>query len=120
MHVEAIPQPLLHLAANFAIASLAVATRHKVRREVVAQVLEDGSALGQNNGLREQGSSDSNDWRFTQRVDGFQFRRCKLVGLTLVDLDIVGGCFGAFFEEPDDALGAGFLEPGRGWLGCGG
>jgi hypothetical protein len=51
-------------------------------------------------------------------VDFLELRRRELVGQALVDFYRVGGVFGTFFEEPDDALGAGFLEPG-GLLECG-
>jgi len=45
-------------------------------------------------------------------VDFLELRRRQLGGQALVDLYGVGGVFGTFFEEPDDTLGAGFLEPG--------
>jgi hypothetical protein len=53
VHVEAIPEPLLCLATDLAFEALTVARRHKVRCEVVAQVLADCSALGQDDGFRE-------------------------------------------------------------------
>jgi hypothetical protein len=49
---------------------------------------------------------------FAERVDLLELRRRELGGQALVDFYGVRGVFGTFFEEPDDALGAGFLEPG--------
>lgn len=111
MHVKAIPQPLLRLATDFTIASLAPARGHEVRCEVVAKVLADGCALGQHNGLGEGRGGDGDQRRFSKRVDGFELRRRELVGHALVDFYGVGGVFGTFFEQPYDALGAGLLEP---------
>lgn len=112
MHVKAVPQPLFRLAADFTIAPFAPARRDEVRCEVVAEVLADGGTLGQHDGLRERWSGDSHQRRFAERVDLLELRRREFVGQALVDFYGVRGAFGAFFEEPDDALGAGFLEPG--------
>ena len=112
MHVKAVPQPLLRLATDFAFAPFAPARGDEVRREVVAEVLADGGTLGQHDGLRERWGGDGHQRRFAERVDFLELRRRELGGQALVDFYGVGGVFGAFFEEPDDALGAGFLEPG--------
>lgn len=111
MHVEAVPQPLLRLATNLALKAITVASRHEVLSEVITQVLEDRSALCKHNWLGEGWSGDGNDRRLAQRVDFLELRRRELVRLTLVDFHGVGGGFGAFFEKPDDALGARLLEP---------
>ena len=79
---------------------------------MVAEVLADGSTLGQHDGLGERWGGDGHQRRFAERVDGFELRRRELAGQTLVDFYGVGRVFGTFFQEPDDALGAGFLEPG--------
>jgi hypothetical protein len=112
VHVKAVPQPLLRLATDFAFASFAPARGDEVRCEVVAEVLADGGTLGQHDGLRERWGGDGHQRRFTERVDFLELRRRELGGQALVDFYGVGGVFGTFFEEPDDALGAGFLEPG--------
>lgn len=114
MHVEAISQPLLSLAANLALETFAVAGGHKVRRKVIAKVLADCSTLSQNDGLIERRGRDSDQRRFAERVNGFELRRCELVGLPLVHFHVVGSFLGTFFEEPDDTLGAGLFEPGFG------
>ena len=51
VHVEAVSQPLLCLATNFALEALTVACRDEMRCEVVAKILADRSTLGQNDGL---------------------------------------------------------------------
>ena len=114
MHVEAISEPLLRLATDFAFETLTVTRGNKVRGEVVAEVLEDGSALGQDNGLGERRSSDGDHRRLPEWVDGFELRRCEPVGLSLVHFDGVLCVLGAFFKEPDHALRAGLLEPESG------
>jgi hypothetical protein len=53
VHVEAISQPLLRLAANFALEALTVACRNQIRCKVVGKVLADCSTLGQDERLRE-------------------------------------------------------------------
>jgi hypothetical protein len=44
-------------------------------------------------------------------VDSLELGRCELVGLPLVHLHGVGGVLGAFFKQPDDALGSRLLKP---------
>jgi hypothetical protein len=112
VHVKAVPQPLLRLATDLTIAPFAPARGNEVRREMVAEVLANGGTLGQHDGLGERWSSDGHQRRFAERVDFLELRRCELAGQALVDFYGVRGVFGAFFEEPDDALGAGFFEPG--------
>ena len=112
MHVKAVPQPLLRLATDFAIAPFAPARGNEMRCEVVAEVLADGGTLGQHDGLGERWGGDGHERRFAERVDGFELRRRELAGQTLVDFYGVRRVFGTFFQEPNDALGAGFLKPG--------
>jgi hypothetical protein len=59
MHVKAVSQPLLSLAANLTLEALTVAHRHEMRRKVVAEVLADRSALGQDDGFQERRGRDS-------------------------------------------------------------
>jgi hypothetical protein len=47
-------------------------------------------------------------------VDGLELGWCELAFQSLVHFHIVGSLLGAFLKEPDDALGAGLLEPGFG------
>ena len=111
VHVKAVPEPLLGLAANLALKTLTVTRGHQVWCKVVTQVLADRSALGQDDRLFERRCGDSDQRRLAERVDSLELGRCKLVGLPLVHLDGVGGVLGAFFKQPDDALGARLLEP---------
>lgn len=114
MHVEAKSEPLLRLSANLAFLTLTVAGRNEVRGKVIAEVLEDRSTFGQNDGLGQRRSSNGHHRRFAEWVNGFELRRCEFVGLSLVHFDGVLCVLGAFFEKPDDALGARLLEPGLG------
>ena len=111
VHVEAIPEPLLGLAANLALETLTVTRGHQVWCKVVTQVLADRSALGQDDRLLERRCGNSHQRRLAERVDSLKLGRCELVGLSLVHLDGVAGVLGAFFKQPDDALGARLLEP---------
>lgn len=82
-------------------------------RKMLAQVVENETTLSDGEGFFERGGGDGDDGGFSQGVDFFQLRAGEFVGLPLVDFDVVGGGGEAFFEEPDDALGAGFFEPER-------
>ncbi|CAJ1887474.1 hypothetical protein OEJJJPPD_03158 [Aeromonas salmonicida] len=67
------------------------------------QVLCDGA------GFRQHASFQLDDRRLAEGVDGFQLgRRQKDGGVALVGLDLVGQA--KLFEQPDDALGAGFVQ----------
>ena len=111
MHVEAIPEPLLGLAANLALETFTVTCRHQVWCKVVTQVLADGSTLGQDDGLLERRCGDGDQGRLAKRVDSLELGRCELVRLPLVHFHGVGGVLGAFFKKPHDSLGARLLEP---------
>lgn len=114
VHVEAISKPLLRLATDLALETLAVARGNEVRCKVVAKILGNGGALGQDDGLRQRRSSNGDQGRFAERVNGLELSRRELVGLSLVHFYIVRGVLGAFFEKPDNTLGTRFLEPGLG------
>ena len=75
VHVKAIPEPLLGLAANLTLEALTVASRYQVWCEVVTKVLADRSALGQHDGLRERRCSNSDQRRLAERVNGFELWR---------------------------------------------
>ena len=55
------------------------------------------------------GGRDANDGRAAEGVDFLQFGACAAGFVALEDLDVVFEV--ELFEEPDDALGAGLLEP---------
>ncbi len=57
---------------------------------------------------------DAHDGRFAQRVDLFEGGGREPNGLPLVGAQGVGEV--ELFEEPEDALGAGFIEPFLGGL----
>jgi len=83
---------------------------------VFGQVLSDEARLGKSQGISSSRSVDFDDWRFAQRVNFLELWRCEHFGGALEDFDVVVDI--AFFEEPDEALGSGFVEPdGRfNWL----
>lgn len=76
---------------------------------MLTDVLYNRLALGNHNVLVRALGPDADRGRFSKRVDGFEFRARALVGVALVDGDVVGQV--EFFEEPDYALAAGFVEP---------
>lgn len=104
VHVEAIPEPRLGLAANLALETFTVACGHEVWCKVVTQVLADGSTLGQDDGLVERRCGDGDQRRLAKRVNSLELWRREFVGLPLVHLHGVGGVLGAFFKQPYDAL----------------
>lgn len=85
--------------------------------EVVAEVLGDEAALGQDGGLGALGRSmrgEGQDGRLAERVDLLELRGREHGGLVaVVELDVVGEA--QLLEEPEDALSPGEVEPG----GCG-
>lgn len=111
MHVKPVPQPLLRLAADLALETITVALGNEVLGEVVTQILKDDSTLGDGERLVKGRGRDGDSGRLAQRVHGFELRRSELVGLALVDCDVVVYALGAFFKQPDDTLGARLFKP---------
>lgn len=114
MHVEAVAQPLLGLATDFPLEAISVPLGDKVLSEVVAQVLKDDGALSDGDRLGESRRCDGDGRGLSQRVDGLELGVGEFAGLALVDLDLVVDVFGAFFEQPDDALRARLFKPNCG------
>lgn len=110
MHVKPVPQPRLRLPAHLALHALPIPRGDQMRREVIAEVLDDRARLGQDEGFGQRGRLDGDDGRFAQGVDFLERGRGEHVGLAFVDFDgpveVV-----AFLQQPDDALGAGFVQP---------
>lgn len=77
-------------------------------REVVDQVLGHVSGLGEYEWFWSVCGFDGEDGGFAEGVHVLEFRGCEHV-LAFVGLD--GVVYFGFFEEPDDALGAGLFEP---------
>lgn len=87
--------------------------------EMLAQILDNHRRLGQHKRLgRRAGRLEGDDGRLAQRVDLLELGGCEEVGAALEGLEVVGEV--EFFKEPEDALGAGFFEPGEllegGWV----
>lgn len=79
--------------------------------EMLAQILDNHRRLGQHKRLgRRAGRLEGDDGRLAERVDLLELGGCEVVGAALEDLEVIGEV--EFFEEPEDALGAGFFEPG--------
>lgn len=77
---------------------------------MVDEVLDDETRLREDQGLGVGGAGrDADEGRFAQRVDLFELGRREHV-LPLVGFEAVADW--ELFEEPEDALGAGFFEPG--------
>lgn len=77
------------------------------------EILDDEARFREHQRRRRAGRLDAHDGRFAQRVHLFQ-RGGREHGLALVGEQGVGML--ELFEEPEDALGAGFFEPKK----CGG
>lgn len=76
--------------------------------EMLAEILDDESRLGENNRFLSFGLELENG-RFAEWVDFFEFRGCEEIWLAFEGFEGVLEVEG--FEEPEDTLGAGFLEP---------
>lgn len=114
MHVIRIPQPILRLATHGILLAILPLFRHQPPTLgcMVHQILGHEAALGQDNGLAGIATSrrDSNDGRFTKRMDLGEFRRRHHGFLVAVeDFDLVGDV--ELFEEPYYALRARVVEP---------
>ena len=120
MHVIPIPHPRLRLPARFpppppGTTPAAVPLRREPGPEVVDEVLDDEAGFGEDEGLGSRGGFDAHEGGFAQRVDLLQLRG-REHGLALVGFEGVGQL--QLFEEPEDALGAGLVEPmGGGFSG---
>lgn len=86
---------------------------------MVHQVLRHEATLRQNNRLGARiARRDGHDGGLAQGVNLLELRgREEGFFVAVEDLDFVGDL--EFFEEPDDALGAGVVEPGGGELAFG-
>lgn len=124
-----VAQPGLGLAAKLALHAGLPLLRHQAAalREVLAEVLRHVAALGEDNGLllllllllaiagggggggggRRR---DDDDGGFAEGVDLFELRGCEELLVAVVELDVELDL--ELFEEPEDALGAGAVEPG--------
>ncbi len=112
MHVEAITHPLFRLAPDLPLLTLLILRRDQVFPKVRAEVLHDGAGLGDGvRGFLERGL-DADDGGFAERVDRFELGPGEHVLAAGVSAERV--VQGELFEEPEDALGAGFLEPEEG------
>jgi hypothetical protein len=89
---------------------------------VLSQVLGDEPALCNHNFRAAIYGLNADDGGFAEGVDGFQLGGGEVcLGVAVEDFEIVGET--ELGEEPEDALGAGFLEPGGvsgGWIEDGG
>lgn len=78
--------------------------------EVGSEVLEYEAAFGEHKGfVGGIRGLDGHDGGFSQGMDLFEFGRGEHVLVAVVDLDLVVEV--EFFEEPDETLGARFIEP---------
>jgi hypothetical protein len=114
VHEEVVAQPLFGLESGSLLAIL-VFLGCEVRSKVIGQVLGDESRLSKHQGIGSTRSSDFDDGRFAQRVYLLQLGRCLHFGSTLENFDVIVDT--AFFEEPDETLSSGLVEPdGYGWI----
>ncbi|KFY44725.1 hypothetical protein V495_03292 [Pseudogymnoascus sp. VKM F-4514 (FW-929)] len=78
---------------------------------MLSQVLGDEPALCDNNFWAAIYGFNADDGRFAEGVDGFELGGGEVsLWVAVEDFEIVGET--ELGEEPEDALGAGFLEPG--------
>ena len=84
-----ISHPLLRLCAEHALLSLWVPCGNQLLSKVVTDVAHDCLTLGNDNVLFRTSWSDGNSWRLSQGMHGFELGACALVGIALVDFDVV-------------------------------
>ncbi len=110
MHIIPIPYPRLRLRARLPLLPLPlrIPLRQHPRSEMLNQILDDAPRLREHEGRVARGRLDGHDGDLADRVHGFETGG-REHGFALVGLEGVGEV--EFFEEPEDALGAGFFEP---------
>lgn len=84
-----------------------------MRAKVIDQILDNETRLCEDQGLCQRVCFHGDYGRFSQRVDLLELRGREHV-LSLVGFELVVEF--ELFEEPEDTLGAGLREPGRGVL----
>lgn len=109
MHEKAIAQPFFSFKARSLLAIL-VLLGCKVRSKVFGQVFSNEARFGKGQRITSTRSGDFDDGRFAQRVDFLELGGCEHFGGALEDFNVVVDI--TFFEEPDEALGSGLVEPG--------
>jgi hypothetical protein len=77
--------------------------------KVVAYVLNNCLTLCDYNVLVGASRPDADSRRLAKRMDDLQFWACALVLVALVNFDVILEI--QLFEQPDDALTAGLVEP---------
>lgn len=110
MHEEVITQPLFSLKTR-SLLSILVFLGCEVGSKIVGQVLGNETRLGKHQRIGSTRSGDLDDGRFAQRMYLLQLGRCLHFGGTLENFNIVVDT--TFFEEPDEALSSGLVEPDR-------
>lgn len=79
---------------------------------MLAEIFYDDATLSDDNRLICTLGLDGDDWRLSQGMNSLQLERRKLCTWVAVeDFEFVWRSKG--FEEPENALGAGLLEPFR-------
>ena len=104
-----VSHPLLGLCTEHALLSFGIPRRNQLLSKMVANVLHDCLALGNDNIFLRVGRSDRNSWRFSQGVDGLEVGACTPVGIAHVNFDVVVEI--ELLQKPDDALAARLVEP---------
>lgn len=114
VHEVAVAHPLFALAAYLSLATRLVALGHQSWSrvaEVIAEIFDDRSRLGQDQGLRGSGSLNSDDGRFAQWMDLLKLRRRQLVSTALEDLQFILQL--ELFQQPQNPMASRLLEPAK-------
>lgn len=110
MHVVPVPDPLVGLGPNLPFLTLGVALRNEsVAVKVVAEVFRNEPRLGQDQRLLGVGALDADNGGFAQGMNLLELLGGQHVGASLVSLEFIVDL--ELLEEPEDSLGAGFLQP---------
>lgn len=113
MHIIPVPNPLVRLRTNLSLFSFLVSLWHKsLPVKVVAQILCNKTRLCENQWLGGVCVLDTYNGGLSEGMDVFEFLGCEHIGAALEGFEFVGDV--EFFEKPEDALGAGLLQPSLG------
>ena len=111
MHIIPVAQPLFRLSANLPLFTLGVPFRDEsVAIEVVTEVFRNEPRFRQDQRFGRVGILDPDDGGLSEWVHLLELLGAEHVGASLEGFEIIVDA--EFFEEPEDALGSGFLQPG--------
>lgn len=110
MHIVPVAQPLFSFSPDLSLFTLGVPFRDEsVAIEVVAKVFRNEPRFSQDQRFGGVGILDTDDGGLSEGVHLLELLGAEHVRASLEGFEVIVNA--EFFEEPEDALGSGFLQP---------